>query len=105
MGCIANQRQPFSVATDVQISNKDRKQELEIVSNQTARSAIGFQQPLTSRQVAAMFGMSYKTLERHAREGLIPGHFVFNRWMFDALELDAWFKSELHSSCQSRGVK
>ena len=63
-----------------------------------------FERPLTSREVAALFGMHYKTLERHAREGKIPAHFVFNRWLFHATELDAWFKAALHSGSQTRRV-
>jgi excisionase family DNA binding protein len=49
--------------------------------------------PLTSRDVAAMLGVSHKTVERHAREGTIPGHFRLNRCLFFQSELDEWLKA------------
>ena len=56
--------------------------------------------PLTSRDVAAMLGVSHKTIERHAREGTIPAHFRLNRWFFFQSELDAWLKANVNSAYQ-----
>ena len=56
--------------------------------------------PLTSRDVAAMLGVSHKTIERHAREGAIPAHFRLNRWFFFQSELDAWLKADVNSAYQ-----
>ena len=55
---------------------------------------------LTSRAVAVMLGRNHKTIERHARDGAIPGHFRLGRWYFLKSELDSWLRSELDSSRQ-----
>jgi excisionase family DNA binding protein len=65
--------------------------------------------PLTSRDVAAMLGVGHKTIERHAREGEIPAHFRLNRWYFFQSELVRWLKAEVHSAlptvpCESGGA-
>lgn len=51
-----------------------------------------YEQPLTSRDVAAMLGAHPKTIERKARGGEIPGHFKMNRWFFFPSEIDKWLR-------------
>lgn len=60
-----------------------------------------FEPLLDSREAARILRMHYKTLERWAREGRLPGHFLHGRWFFRASELDAWVRLAVHSSSQS----
>lgn len=55
---------------------------------------------LTSKDVAAMLGRNYKTIERYAREGAIPAHFRLARWYFFKSELDSWLRCEVDSTRQ-----
>ena len=55
---------------------------------------------LSSKDVAAMLGRNRKTIERHTRNGEIPGHFRLGRWYYFRNELDAWLKAEINSPCQ-----
>jgi predicted DNA-binding transcriptional regulator AlpA len=55
---------------------------------------------LTSKDVAAMLGRNHKTIERHAREGTIPGHFRLSRWYFLKSEIDEWLLGEVNSTSQ-----
>ena len=64
--------------------------DLEI--ERTAQYAVGYEQPLTTSDVAAMLGAHPKTIERKARAGDIPGHFKINRWFFFPSELDKWLR-------------
>jgi excisionase family DNA binding protein len=56
------------------------------------RTTSSFEQPLTSREVGEMLGAHYKTIEKKARKGEIPGHFKLNHWYFFASELDKWLR-------------
>jgi hypothetical protein len=53
-------------------------------------------EPLLDSEAASKLlgGCHVKTLQRNARSGNIPGHFVLGRWYFRASELDAWLRSE-----------
>jgi excisionase family DNA binding protein len=67
------------------------------------RSALAVvERPLTCEEAAALIRAHPKTVKRMARRGDLPGHFRFGRWFFYASELDAWMRTELHSSCHSR---
>lgn len=60
---------------------------------------------MDSRAAAAHYGnVHYKTIERYARSGKVPGYFRFNRWYFHREELDAWMKGALHSESQLHRV-
>lgn len=61
-------------------------------TNTPAVQAAMYEQPLTTKQVAAMLGPHPKTIERYARDGKIPGHFKMNHWYFFASELDKWMR-------------
>ena len=69
-------------------------------NNVVGESNTSLVRPLTSRDVAAMLGVSHKTIERHAKRGDIPAHFRLNRWYFFQSELDAWLKADIQSACQ-----
>ena len=60
-----------------------------------------FEPLLDSRQASALIPIHYKTLERKARAGEIPGYRIAGRWYFRASELDTWLRSQLNSSSQS----
>jgi len=64
-------------------------------------SAKVFEPLLNSREAAALLRVHYKTLERKARRGEIPGYQIAGRWCFRASELDAWLRSQVHSASQS----
>ena len=66
--------------------------------HEAVSTARAFERLLTSREAAELLRMHYKTLERWAREGRIPAHFLHRRWFFRASELDTWVVSAVHSS-------
>lgn len=53
---------------------------------------------LDSRAAAKLLGVHYKTLEKHARNGEVPGYFRLGRWYFVEAELDAWMREGLYSA-------
>lgn len=59
------------------------------------------EQPIDSREAAEILGCHFKTLERYARRGEIPGYFRLNRWYFYRSELDAWLRSTVNCISQS----
>lgn len=59
---------------------------------------------MDSREAASVLRRHHKTIERKAREGLIPGYFRCGRWYFFEFELYDWLRSGLHSGSQSRRV-
>jgi excisionase family DNA binding protein len=71
-------------ATSLELSHNTQKLEVE--------------RPLTCDEAAAFVRVHPKTVKRMARTGELPGHFRFGRWFFYASELDAWMRTELHSS-------
>jgi hypothetical protein len=79
--------------------------DVDNTNSSTARhTAAMCEQPLTSKDVAAMLGPHPKTIERYAREGKIPGHFKLNRWYFFPSELDNWLRVCEPAVSQSRLV-
>ena len=63
-----------------------------------------FEPLIDSREAATLLHMHHKTLERKARNGEIPGYQIGGRWYFRASELDAWLRSRVNSTSQSRRV-
>jgi excisionase family DNA binding protein len=55
---------------------------------------IGFEPLVDSRTAAAAFGIHYKTLERMAREGLVPAAKVGRSWQFRMSVLSDWFNGK-----------
>jgi len=62
---------------------------------------LGREPLLRSKEAADLLLVHYKTLERKARHGQIPGHFRNGRWHFFASELDGWLRSAVHLASQS----
>ena len=61
----------------------------------------GIERPITSEEAAGVLGIHPRTIKRMARCGEVPGHFRFRRWFFYPSELDAWMRTELHSTRHS----
>ena len=59
-----------------------------------------FEPLLDTREAAKLLGnIHVKTLQRYARQGVLPGYRVAGHWYFRASELDAWLRSRINSSC------
>jgi hypothetical protein len=60
-------------------------------------------EPLINTKTAAnlLGGMHPKTLEKKARGGEIPAHFIFGHWQYRKSELDNWVQSTIDSRSQS----
>ena len=56
-------------------------------------AAVVFEQLLTLREAANLFGIHWKTLEIQARRGEIPATKIGNRWRFRTSVLDKWLAS------------
>jgi excisionase family DNA binding protein len=53
-----------------------------------------FERLLPAHEAAVLLGgIHVKTLQRKAREGVIPGRQIGRSWFFRASELDAWVAS------------
>ncbi len=53
---------------------------------------------LSSREAATILKIKSKTLEKHAREGLVPAYRRFDRWFFRRSELDQWVSGGVNSA-------
>ncbi len=56
-----------------------------------------FEPLLDCRQAAQRVDCHEKTLQRYARQGVVPAYRIHHRWYFRASELDSWVRSQLHS--------
>jgi hypothetical protein len=86
-------------------NNSIHKQPKELHFMETQLSSASNSEPtfepwLDSRQAAAILRINHKTLERKAREGMIPGYQRFSRWYFRRSELDGWLTGALQSGSQ-----
>jgi excisionase family DNA binding protein len=72
----------------------------------TAQANEVFELLINSRQAAGLLHMNYKTVERWARIGELPGYQYSSGepWYFRKSELDAWLRSKLNSSSQLHRV-
>jgi excisionase family DNA binding protein len=61
----------------------------------------GIESPITCEEASRILRVHPRTIKRMARRGEVPGHFRFGRWFFYPSELDAWMRTELHSSRHS----
>jgi excisionase family DNA binding protein len=56
---------------------------------------------LDAQEAAQFLGLHPRTVQRLAREGIIPAHPIGNgvrrRWRFLLSELDAWLRDRVHS--------
>jgi excisionase family DNA binding protein len=67
----------------------------------TRQITTDFEPLLDSREAATLLRMHYKTIERKAREGVIPAYHILGKWYFRASELDVWLRSRVNSASQS----
>ncbi len=73
-------------------------------------TVLGFEQFVDAKAAAQYLGMHWKTVQRLAREHVVPAY-PFNgrrrvQWRFRISELDTWAKSRLTSighSCRNAG--
>lgn len=56
-------------------------------------TCLEFEPLLDSEGAARLLRIHPKTVERWARQGLIPGKRIAGRWRFRASELDEWWRS------------
>jgi excisionase family DNA binding protein len=78
-----------------------RAQEVQRFFERRRSQALGYELPLNTREAAAYVGLHPKTVERMARQGLIPAHPVSGvrrkTWRFFPSELDAWLHGKIDS--------
>jgi len=63
----------------------------------------GYEPFVQCRDAAKFLGLHCKTVERYARQGVLPAHPATGRhrrrWRFLISELDAWLRSRVISAC------
>jgi len=60
-----------------------------------------FEQVLNTDEAAALLQIHPKTLQRMARQGVVPAFRIGDLWRFRASALDQWLRSELCSKSHS----
>jgi len=63
-----------------------------------------FEPLLEAEEAASMLRMHIKTLQRMARNGIVPCYRIGKGWYFRASELDSWLRSSVKSGSQLRCV-
>jgi len=63
--------------------------------------ADAFEQVLNTDQAAALLQIHPKTLQRMARQGIVPAFRIGDLWRFRASSLDQWLRSGLCSKSHS----
>jgi excisionase family DNA binding protein len=78
----------------------------QITNVGAAQASAVFEPLINSRQAAELLHIHFKTLERWARAGVLPGYQYVpgETWYFRASELDIWLRTKLNSGCQLRRV-
>lgn len=64
-------------------------------------SASGFERVLNTEEAAALLQIHPKTLQRMARQGVVPAFRIGDLWRFRASALDEWLRSGLSSKSHS----
>jgi excisionase family DNA binding protein len=76
-----------------------------MVPNQDSRSpdspGMAFERVLNTEEAAALLQIHPKTLQRMARQGVIPAFRIGDLWRFRASALDQWLRSRLCSKSHS----
>jgi excisionase family DNA binding protein len=63
--------------------------------------AMSFERVLNTEEAAALLQIHPKTLQRMARQGVVPAFRIGDLWRFRASSLDQWLRSGLCSKCHS----
>ena len=76
---------------------------LQLIPNSTEPelSSETFEPVLNTDQAAALLQIHPKTLQRMARQGVVPGFRIGDLWRFRASSLDQWLRSGLCSKSHS----
>jgi excisionase family DNA binding protein len=76
-----------------------------IVPSQDSRSpespGVPFERVLNTEEAAALLQIHPKTLQRMARQGVVPAFRIGDLWRFRASSLDEWLRSRLCSKSHS----
>jgi excisionase family DNA binding protein len=64
-------------------------------------AGVEFEQPLFTKEAAAFIRVHQKTMERWARDGVVPVHRYGKKYRFYTSELDEWMRSQVNSGSQS----
>jgi excisionase family DNA binding protein len=64
-------------------------------------SGVAFERVLNTEEAAALLQIHPKTLQRMARQGVVPGFRVGDLWRFRASALDEWLRSGVCSKRHS----
>jgi excisionase family DNA binding protein len=72
---------------------------LMTASLQTCNVAQSFERLLDLTEAAQLVHCHVKTLQRYARQGMIPGYKIHGRWYFRTSELDSWVRAQVKSVC------
>ena len=70
-------------------------------TRQLESSSEGFEPVLNTDEAAALLQIHPKTLQRMARQGVIPAFRIGDLWRFRASALDRWLRSGLCSKSHS----
>jgi excisionase family DNA binding protein len=64
-------------------------------------SAVAFERVLNTEEAAALLQIHPKTLQKMAREGIVPAFRIGDLWRFRASALDEWLRSSVSSNRHS----
>jgi len=70
-------------------------------SRETESLADAFERVLNTDEAAALLQIHPKTLQRMARQGIVPAFRIGDLWRFRASSLDQWLRSGLCSKSHS----
>jgi len=70
-------------------------------SRETEYLADAFERVLNTDEAAALLQIHPKTLQRMARQGIVPAFRIGDLWRFRASSLDQWLRSGLCSKSHS----
>ena len=70
-------------------------------SRKSESPEITFERVLNTEEAAALLQIHPKTLQKMAREGLVPAFRIGDLWRFRASALDAWLRSGVCSKRHS----
>jgi excisionase family DNA binding protein len=76
---------------------------LHSIPNTQEPESVGeaFEKVLTTEEAAALLQIHPKTLQRMARQGIVPAFRIGDLWRFRASSLDQWLRSGLSSKSHS----
>ena len=76
---------------------------LHSITNTQEPESVGeaFEKVLTTEEAAALLQIHPKTLQRMARQGIVPAFRIGDLWRFRASSLDQWLRSGLCSKSHS----